>query len=209
MCGRLSLTTSVQALSDHFQLKNSLYLKPRYNIAPFQPIPVITKPHHIDFLKWGLLPLWLKNSQGFINARVETVSDKPSFRTAMERRRCLIVADGYYEWKQEGAIKKPYYISRRDKNVFALAGIWEGETCAVLTTIADTRFFSIHGRMPIVVPEALYSLWLNPGILPEKITPMLAEFHRDDFECYAVSPKVNNVNFESVDCLQPLVSENT
>jgi putative SOS response-associated peptidase YedK len=208
MCGRLSLTTSAKVISDHFQLRNGLYLKPRYNIAPFQPIPVIKKPHHIDFLNWGFLPLWLKNSKGFINARIETISQKPSFRRAMEQRRCLIVTDGYYEWKQEGSVKKPYYISRRDKNVFALAGIWEEETCAVLTTIADTRFFSIHDRMPIVVPESLYLSWLNPHVLPEKIISMLPEFHRDDFECYAVSTKVNNVNFESVDCLLPLVSEN-
>ncbi len=207
MCGRFSLTVPANTLVQHFHLKNGLSMVPRYNIAPSQTIPVLKEPETIDFLTWGLVPKWMESgtNSGFINARVETIRQKPSFRGAFQHRRCLVIADGYYEWKPLGRTKQPFYIHREDKGVFAFAGIWEENTCAILTTVAHTRFLEIHDRMPMIVPSSLYSAWLKPNPDPKQLLEHLAEpFLMDNFIADPVSTKVNSPVFDGPECIQPL-----
>ncbi len=211
MCGRFSLTVSADVLAAHFHLKNGIVMKPRYNIAPSQVVPVLKVPGTIEFLQWGFVPAWRqgKQEQGFINARVETISQKPSFRHAFQKRRCLVVADGYYEWKTISKIKQPYYIRREDRSIFAFAGIWENETCAILTTVADIHLLAFHERMPLILPPSTYSTWLNPGSsLKDQIEPLMYDrengIEENNFEIYAVSTVVNNPAFEGPQCIQAL-----
>ena len=154
-------------------------LKPRYNIAPSQNHPVIVikeDQKELTMMRWGLIPHWAKDmSIGYkmINARVETVAEKFSFRHSFKTQRCLVLADGFYEWKGEGKTKQPYYYIRfKDQRLFAFAGLWERwekqepalETCALITTGPNALMEPIHNRMPVILPELAYSSWLNPGL---------------------------------------------
>lgn len=206
MCGRFSLTVGIETLAKHFELKQGVYLKPRYNIAPSNPIPIIKKPGEIDFLTWGFVARWMtqKPEKGFINARAETISQKPVFREAFRKRRCLIIMDGYYEWKQLPRLKQPYYIRRKDCAPIALAGIWEGETCAIITTCADPRLLEFHPRMPIILDPNIYSTWLDHSINPTIIETLLNPFQSEALEIYPVSTRMNDPLFEGLECIRSL-----
>ncbi len=206
MCGRYSLAVSADDVIKHFQLKNGICLTPRYNISPNEIIPVIKEKGKVDFLQWGFIPGWLKNKEQkpFINARVETVQEKPSFRDAFKKRRCLIIADGYYEWLSAGRIKQPYYIHQKAGQIFALAGIWEGDTCAILTIGAHAPLVDLHARMPIILPVDAYAPWLNPtSDLKKIIEPLLGFSQTENLEIYPVSPQMNAPRFEGPECIRP------
>jgi putative SOS response-associated peptidase YedK len=208
MCGRFSLSVSIEDLKQHFQLQKGLYLKPRYNISPSETIPVIKIPREIDFLQWGFVAKWMDptTNKGFINARSETVSQKPAFREAFRKRRCLIVVDGYYEWKQLPRVKQPYYIRRTDTTVFAFAGIWEGDTCAILTTDAHARLFEIHPRMPVIIDPENYLIWLDPTTPSQQLESLLcvSKSEKSEIEIYPVSTRMNDPLFEGPDCIRSL-----
>ena len=162
-----------------FSLDTSADLVPRYNIAPTQQVPVIRlradASRELSLLRWGLVPSWAQDpsiGQRMINARAETVASKPSYRAAFRRRRCLVPADGYYEWQKAGRAKQPYYIRLRDEPLFAMAGLWEQwhdtggelwETFAIITTEANQATRAIHDRMPVILSQQDYAQWLDPA----------------------------------------------
>jgi putative SOS response-associated peptidase YedK len=176
MCGRFVITSEPEALRRLLGYKQQPNFPPRYNIAPTQPIPLVRLEQgerHFALARWGLIPSWVKNPKEFallINARLEGVVDKPSFRAAMKRRRCLIPADGFYEWKKEGKTKRPYFIRARSREPFAFAGLWETwtdrdggeiETAAIVTCAANKTLAPIHDRMPVIVPPENFDAWLD------------------------------------------------
>lgn len=204
MCGRFSLTVSIEILTEYFNLKNSIVMKPRYNIAPSEPIPVIKVAGELEFLRWGFLPPF-KNKGLHVNACSETLLEKPSFRQAFKLRRCLVLADGFYEWKPVGRIKQPYYISKRDKTPFAMAGIWEEDTVAIITRAATSELSSIHQRMPVIISKNVYNEWLNPKLdVKQNICPLLQGMVLDPWKIVPVSTKVNHAAFDHPDCIRSL-----
>ncbi len=207
MCGRFTLTANAESIQRAFGLHDaSLWQQPRYNIAPSQMAPVITNRNRkeLSLLKWGLVPIWAKNpaiGNRLINARAETIAEKPSFRAAFKKRRCLILADGYYEWTKRDKQKIPMYIKRVDREIFALAGIWEKwqqpdgtwlDTCAILTTEANDFMRPIHHRMAVMVEPEDYKTWLSEAPLrPEQWLPLLAGCASEQLLAYEVSRQVN------------------
>lgn len=169
MCGRFTLRVPAAELVEIFRLLRRPDVQPRYNIAPTQPVAVvrrIDRGRELSMLRWGLVPSWAKDPKigaRMINARAETVATKPAFRTALRRRRCLVPADGFYEWaKSAGGTKQPHYITRRDGRPFAFAGLWESwdgpdgssiESCTIVTTEANDLVGRIHDRMPVILSE--------------------------------------------------------
>ncbi len=221
MCGRFTLTVDPDDLREAFGLSAppSSDLAPRYNIAPSQSVAVIAngESRALELFKWGLIPSWAKDPKignRMINARGETLAEKPSFRTALKKRRCLVLADGFYEWKREGKLKTPMYIQLKDGRPFAFAGLWEtwksleGEwikTCTIITTTPNALMEKIHDRMPVILPPKAYDLWLSPGELPaEKTLPLLKPFAASQMRAVAVSPLVNNPRFDSPECVVPV-----
>lgn len=213
MCGRFSLTTSIEILKDRFDLKTGFYMKPRYNIAPSQPIPVCKKKGEIDFLRWGFIPSFRRNKlqdhknqnqpefQGFINARSETINEKPAFKFAFEKQRCLILADGFYEWKSEARIKQPYFIRMLDKSPFGIAGIWQEDSCAILTKEANPRLALIHSRMPVILREDQYAEWLDPKTNIQRLLILLQDSEKLlNIEIFPVSTRVNHADFDGIEC---------
>ncbi|PSB54255.1 hypothetical protein C7B61_22460, partial [filamentous cyanobacterium CCP1] len=182
MCGRFTLSQSAEALAIAFDLEEVPPVPPRYNIAPTQPIAVVrslthsstTSERELTYLSWGLVPSWAKDPKigtKLINARAETLAEKPSFRAAFKRRRCLIVADGFYEWHRTPEGKQPYYFHLQDHQPFAFGGLWEHwengngdviESCAIITTAANEVLSPIHDRMPVILEPKGYDLWLDP-----------------------------------------------
>jgi putative SOS response-associated peptidase YedK len=229
MCGRFTLTQSAQ-LAKHFELDEEPEFVAGYNIAPTQPVPVIrvgkTTRREFDYLYWGLIPSWSKDptiGARMINARSETVTEKPSFRTAFKRRRCLIAADGFYEWQQSGSKKpgvkkQPFYFHLRDHQPFGFAGLWEYwhspegdeiESCTILTTAANEQMQPIHDRMPVILHPQDYDLWLDPAVqVPDRLLPLLRPYLAEQMQHYPVSTKVNRPSNDSPDCIVPL-SETT
>jgi putative SOS response-associated peptidase YedK len=200
MCGRFVQTSSPKTLSERMDLPSgSLFDRPRFNVAPTQTIAVI-RPGELVALQWGLVPSWSKDGKGFINARSETAAEKPTFRSAFKKRRCLIPADGFYEWqKTTEAKKQPYFIRMRDTEPFAFAGLWEGETCAILTTEANSLMRPIHDRMPVIVAPEDYQRWLA-----EPVTSVLRSYPAQEMTAYPVSTYVNNAKQEGPKCIEPL-----
>jgi putative SOS response-associated peptidase YedK len=191
---------------------------PRYNVAPTQPIPVVRLVdgrRSFALLRWGLIPSWVKDPRGFsllINARAESVLEKPAFRNAMRQRRCLIPADGFYEWKRDGARKRPHVA--RPKGLVAFAGLWEpwmgpnGEevdTACIVTTAANRTLRSLHDRMPAVIPPEAFDRWLDcANVEAEAATALLAPAPEDLFEAYEVSTAVNHTANDSAALIEPL-----
>ncbi len=221
MCGRYTLTLDPAELQDLFGLSEPppAGLAPRYNIAPSQPVAVIPNqtPLTLELFQWGLIPSWAKDPKignQLINARSETVAEKPAFRTAFKKRRCLIVADGFYEWQRDGARKMPQFFQVKDGRPFAFAGLWEEwhtpdqalvRSCTILTTHANALVEKIHERMPVILPPEEYALWLTPGDLPaEKLQPLLAPYPAERMRVTAVSMLVNNPANDSPACVKPL-----
>jgi putative SOS response-associated peptidase YedK len=225
MCGRFTLRTRLAELLDAFLIgeQNLPPFLPRYNIAPSQPVfAVREKPggaspvREAVALRWGLIPSWASDpaiGNRLINARGETVAEKPAFRTALRRRRCLVVADGFYEWKAEGKLKQPYFIHFRDDRPFAFAGLWESwegndhpriETCTIITTEANDLMRPIHDRMPVILPPNDNARWLAPiEQEAEVLLPLLSPYVGDDLEACPVNRLVNSPAHDSADCVSP------
>ena len=204
MCGRYSLTSPVEAMRALFGFDELPNLQPRYNIAPTQDVPVIRGREdggrELTMLRWGLVPSWAKEvtaSAPLINARGETVAEKPSFRDAFAKRRCLMPADGFYEWrKAEAGAKQPYRIALPDDTPFAFAGIWERwqsaqgevlESCALITTAASPQIADIHHRMPVILKPETYDSWLAQPSLP------LIAAYEGTLRTYPIGTAVNKV----------------
>jgi putative SOS response-associated peptidase YedK len=224
MCGRFAQFHSAQAIAEAFELDEEIHLSPRYNIAPSQPVAAIlqlsdTNRRELHWLRWGLIPSWAKDpaiGYKLINARAETASEKPSFRSAFKHRRCLIPSDGFYEWQRlEGSKtkKQPYYFSLRDNNPFAFAGLWERwespegdivETCTILTTEANELVSPIHDRMPVILHPKDYDLWLDPNFTSsDSLQALLNPYPSEAMIAYPVSSKVNSPKNDSPECNQP------
>ena len=219
MCGRFTQTHSGQALAKAFGLTAAPEIPPRYNIAPSQPILVVRaggNGRDVVALRWGLIPSWMKQAPKdarLINARADTVAVKPSFRAAFKRRRCLIPADGFYEWKKLDDRKQPYYIRSRDHKVFAFAGLWEHwereggavESCAIITTDANALMRPIHERMPVILDPRDYGAWLGEvEVAPVKLAAMLAPPPDAKIEAYPVRTLVNSPRNDTPECIAPV-----
>jgi putative SOS response-associated peptidase YedK len=222
MCGRFTLTISPGQLQAAFPwVEVPQELTPRFNIAPTQPVAVIPnddKPR-IDFFIWGLIPSWSKDPKignRLINARSETLHEKPAFRAAYRRRRCLVLADGFYEWQQQPdrKIKTPFYIQLKSGKPFAFAGLWENWnspdgskvlTCTIITTSPNNLVERIHNRMPAILAPDLYSDWLEPGdVDPFELSNLLKPYPDDDMIAFPVSKLVNSPENDTPQCIQPL-----
>jgi len=222
MCGRYKLTTKPQVLASHFALDEvPLDIPPRFNVAPTQQMPVIRQlgeRRHLDMMRWGLVPSWakdLKSGYRLINARAETVDTKPAFRSAFRHRRCLVPADGFYEWKKEDGPKQPYWIGLRDGKLFAFAGLWERmvnrdteevvESFTIIVTEANQVVRPIHDRMPVILPPAAYSQWLDPGEQhPQHLKKFLLPYPNDEIIASAISREVNNPRNDYAELLHPV-----
>lgn len=204
MCGRFCLDVDPGIIAQQFALSHTPLLTPRYNIAPAQPVPVIREPGKLDFLTWGLRPVWIKqDQQSFINARIETIHEKPAFRNAFKKRRCLVLANGYYEWKQIGKLKQPFYITLPGGELFAFAAVWENDTCAILTKPADIGLHTIHARMPVILTPQNAAAWLNLKSSELDINNLLVN-SISAVKFYPVSTKVNNPQHDFIECISAL-----
>ena len=224
MCGRFSLLQTPEEVEAFFALEGLEAFPPRYNIAPTQPILVISaapprepgsnRPdREAHLVRWGLLPSWVKDPKEFpllINARAETIADKPAFRAACRARRCLIPVTGFYEWTKDGdGNRLPWYIRRADGDTLAFAGIWQdwardGEalrTCAIVTTAANTKMQAIHHRMPVVLEPADWPLWL--GEAGKGAAPLMQPADDAVLEFYRVDPKVNSNRASGPELIEP------
>ncbi len=224
MCGRFTLTTDPKKVSEAFNgIEVPSEIPPRYNIAPSQPIAVVANnnPQRLEFFRWGLIPSWAKDPKignRMINARAETLAEKPSFKTAYKRRRCLIPADGFYEWRRSpvGKTKIPMYIKLHNDELFAFAGLWElwqgpdGSdilSCTIITTSPNELVAEIHNRMPVILPPESYGPWLDPAEQrPEELDALLKPFPAAQMMAHRVSTTVNNPRNDSPECITPVDS---
>ena len=223
MCGRYVITSPPAAIRALFGYPEQPNFPPRYNVAPTQPIPIVRLTEgkrQFVLMRWGLIPAWVKDPKAFsllINARAESVVDKPAFRAAMRRRRCLIPADGFYEWKEIGGRKQPYFVRLRKTGApFAFAGLWEtwtgsnGEeldTAAIVTTNANRTLAPIHDRMPAILAPEAFDLWLDCARVDAKTAAALLIPARDELlETYPISPAVNRVANDSAALIAPFAA---
>lgn len=218
MCARITLTTTTAEIVDLFGLSSDPGRpRPRrYNVAPSQPIPVVrvaSGKRELADLRWGLIPHWSHEPAGYVNARAETVTEKPAFRDPFRRRRCLVPADGFYEWKHVGKKKRPYYFRKLGGGVLAYAGVWDSwngpdgpvETVAVLTVPANELVKPMHDRMPAIVNEDHFAAWLDPGeTRPERLLPLLRPYPAERMEVRPVSDRVNGTRAEGPELLEPV-----
>ncbi len=223
MCGRFALVANAQQVAEEFGVPAETIgpLAPRYNIAPSQPILVVREAlaggREATHCLWGLIPSWVKDvttANRPINVRVETATEKPSFRNAFRRRRCLVPASGFYEWASAGGTKQPYFFRPADGRLLALGGLWEVwsgpngeqlETCAIITIPANAAVKPIHDRMPAIIARQHYGEWLNRRLEdPKALVPLLSAPPDELLEAVRVSPLVNNPRNDGPECLQPL-----
>lgn len=241
MCGRYTLISSEQELIEAFELAEGTglpALPPRFNVAPTQDVPVIRvvkqgEGRGLHLMRWGLIPSWAKDASigsRMINSRAETAAEKPSFRTALRRRRCLIPCSGFYEWQavagkggesdkggksgKAGQQKQPYYIRRRDGALMALAGLWERwcspdgeeiESCTILTTEANELIRPLHDRMPVILRVEDFSLWLDPLMQDvRQLEPLLRPTPSEELTAYPVGRQVGNPRIDDSSCIEPI-----
>ncbi|RKD73610.1 putative SOS response-associated peptidase YedK [Sinobaca qinghaiensis] len=205
MCGRFTLYSSATAIEQETGVEIP-DISPNYNVAPTQFVLTIASNQEqtkAGFLKWGLVPSWSKDpsvGHKMINARAETVDEKPSFKKLLERRRCLVVADSFYEWKKEGKEKQPYRIMLNEEQIFTFAGLWdrwEGEeetitSCTIITTEANELMQDLHHRMPVIIPKNRREAWLHPNTSKTEVKAMLEPFESGQMTAYPVSRDVNS-----------------
>ncbi|KAB8319859.1 SOS response-associated peptidase [Tolypothrix campylonemoides VB511288] len=222
MCGRFTLSQTAEAIYQTFHVNKILSLEPQYNIAPTQMVAAVlynpeTKQREFEKLRWGLIPSWAKDlgmGAKLINARAETVGEKPAFRSAFKHRRCLVVADGFYEWQTKEGKKQPFYFHLQERKPFGFAGLWEqwrspqGEeitSCTILTTKCNELLQPIHERMPVILQPQDYDLWLDPQVqTPEPLQQLLHPYPSEAMMAYPVSTMVNSPKHNSPDCIKPL-----
>ncbi len=217
MCGRYALTSSPEVIAERFNLLWLPEISAHYNIAPDQMIPVVLatpEGRRVAHLKWGLIPSWATDpamGARLINARAESLADKPAFRNAYRKRHCLIPADAFYEWKPIGARKQPYYIYMADKKPFAMGGLWEYwinaagetvETCVLITTDANELLAKFHGRMPLIIRPGDYDAWLDAS--NPMVEELLKPFPSEEMRCYPVSYHVNKAANDDPECIKPI-----
>lgn len=211
MCGRFTLTTEIQQLRDHFSAGNTVKFHPSFNISPASNIPIVRQEDgdcRLSLCHWGLIPNWSKpeNKYKAINARAETLAEKPFFRDAFKQRRCLIPATGFYEWKKINGGKQAYYFYLKNNKLFAFAGLWESwrgpdqtiESCAIVTTAANITVQPVHDRMPVILEPQNYAEWLQNG------TPELLHPFTGAIECHAVGSAVNNPRNDQKSLIDPV-----
>jgi putative SOS response-associated peptidase YedK len=223
MCGRFALATPEHVLAELFRLLRTPVLSPRFNIAPTQPVAVVRTREGGDvremaFCRWGLIPAWSRDpSVGarMINARSEGLEDKPSFRGPLRSRRCLIPADGFYEWAHSGTRKQPHFIRMKDGQPFAMAGLWETwaapdgsavETCTILTTTPNEVVAPVHDRMPVILERKDHDPWLSRDSLVRDLLALLKPHPAPVMTVHPVGPHVNNPRNNGPECAAPLVS---
>jgi putative SOS response-associated peptidase YedK len=222
MCGRFTLTDPDADLAVQFNLPEIPDMQPRYNIAPTQSVAAVraakeSAVRELAWLYWGLIPFWAKDPKigaRMINARSETVAEKPSFRTAFKRRRCLVMADGFYEWQKQNGGKQPFFIHLRDRKPFAFAGLWEFwkgedevviESCTLLTTTPNELIRPLHNRMPVILHPQDYELWLDPEMQEvERLQPLLHSYPSNEMNVYPISRFVNRPQNDDPRCIEPL-----
>ncbi|SHE32302.1 Putative SOS response-associated peptidase YedK [Seinonella peptonophila] len=217
MCGRFTLTTPESKLEQRFQMSLDLPYAPNYNTAPTQSvIGIISKQgsRQVTHYRWGLIPFWAKDQKigsRLINARAETLHEKPSFRHLFKRKRCIILSDGFYEWKRIGNSKQPYYIRMIDHSPFAFAGLWDtwkkGEqeihSCTIITTQPNRLMESIHHRMPVILPQEYEDQWLDEKLIDkEALQSLLVPYTEPKMEAYPVSTMVNSPKNNNPDLLE-------
>jgi putative SOS response-associated peptidase YedK len=221
MCGRYRLSRRKQLVEEYFDSAAEEDWVPRYNIAPTQPVPIIRQNpkeprRELSLVRWGLIPWWAKDpsgAAGMINARSETAATKPAFRDALKLRRCLIPADGFYEWKKTGKSKQPYCFQVNDGQLFAFAGLWDRwkdpsgqwiKSCSILTTTPNSVTSAVHDRMPVILDPDSYNLWLDPGLQDVRVvSDILKPYEAQVMRCYPVSSRVNHVANDDEECSRP------
>lgn len=220
MCGRFTLTADGDAVAAEFGLPDVPFdYRPRFNVAPMQDILAVIHDgtnRRAGWMRWGLVPAWADDpaiGSRMINARSETIDEKSAFREAFERRRCLIVADGFYEWRRLGDSKVPMRIHLPEGRPFAFAGLWERwsrrnepplVTCTILTTTPSPGIAAIHDRMPVILPPEARALWLDRDADPESLKPLLRPYDATGLEAYSVGRLVNHVDNDSPECITPM-----
>ena len=220
MCGRFALLTHAEALIKRFGVEEVIKRpEPKYNIAPSQNVTVVVQreTRQLTEMRWGLIPSWAEDvsiGNRLINARVETVSEKPAFRSALKKRRCLILADGFYEWKKVGKTKIPTHIRLKNREPFAFAGLYEFwktksgkilESCTILTTAPNDVMIPIHDRMPVIMSSASEAVWLNPENQdPSELMPLLKPYKSEKMEAFEVSEFVNSPRNQGPLCTKPV-----
>jgi putative SOS response-associated peptidase YedK len=218
MCGRFNLHANPRAVASLFGLPTVPELAPRYNVAPSQPVAVVgLKPggqaRGLALMKWGLVPRWAKSDDGSkpINARAETLLDRPTFRDSFRQRRCLIPASGFYEWQKAGSRKRPFHIRGRDGMPLAFAGLWdrwEGPdgpvlTCCIVTTAANELVKPLHDRMPVILGPDEFARWLDPAAPAEDLLALLRPCPAEVLEAMPVGTAVNSPKNDGPECLEP------
>jgi putative SOS response-associated peptidase YedK len=218
MCGRYTLKTPVSELAERFDIEETPpSMTASYNIAPTQQVATVLAENgkrKLEMLHWGLIPSWAKDPEvgnRMINARAETVAEKPSYRKAFQERRCLILADGFYEWQKTDNGKQPFYIRMEDESPFAFAGLWESwrngreiRSCTIITTVPNDVAAPIHNRMPVILRPEDYEMWLDPDFDErEPLTSLLKPYPADGMEAYPVSRRVNKPSNNEPGCIEP------
>jgi putative SOS response-associated peptidase YedK len=222
MCGRFVITSPPEALRQIFGYLEQPNFPPRFNVSPTQPIPVVIseKGRHFRLMRWGLWPAWVKDPRKFtllINARAETVKEKPAFKNAIRRRRCLIPADGYYEWKSSDGVKRPYFIHRRDGRPIGFAGVaetWVGpngeevDTVAIVTAPASADLAALHHRVPVTIDAADFEFWLDCRAHDaDAVTPLMRGPEEGEFVWHEISARVNHVANDDAQLILPITAE--
>lgn len=235
MCGRFVLNANAEQLKLLFDLAETpREIAPRYNIAPTQPVAIVRVSaasagsddlaRELTYTQWGLIPSWAKDpsiGQKMINARAEGLAEKPSFRAAFKRRRCLVPATGFYEWKKSGSNKQPYFITMEDGEPFAFAGLWETwsspdggelETCTIITTEPNDLMSQLHNRMPVILPRDEYATWLGSGKddSPAQLSQLhhlLRAYPAEEMTCWPVDRKVGNPRHEGAELIESVKSD--
>lgn len=222
MCGRYTLSTPGELLAELFELPSVPDLPPRYNIAPTQEVAAVRREtpeagRELALLHWGLIPFWAKEraiGNRMINARADGIAEKPSFRSSFKRQRCLVLADGFYEWKKVDGGKQPWYVHLRGGTAFAFAGLWarwrdpeSGESvdsCTLVTTTPNALAAEIHDRMPVILPRQHHDLWLDPAVSDRpRLEALLLPYDPAAMEAWPVSLAVNRPANDTPQCIQP------
>jgi len=222
MCGRFALTLPSKKVMAQFNIKDEVDLTARYNIAPTQQIAVIrpadSMKNKLVMMRWGLVPNWAKDIKigyNLINARAESLEEKPSFHEAYTRKRCLIPADGFYEWKHDGTRKQPYFIKMKNSDLFAMAGLWDiwktpkGKnllSCAIIVTEANGGVAKIHDRMPVIIKADQYGFWLDPRTNKSLLREIMRPYNPFKMVAYPVSRMCNNPRYDSPGCIKKIDS---
>jgi putative SOS response-associated peptidase YedK len=223
MCGRFSLGADAAILAAQFDLFKPPVWTPRYNIAPTQEVLVVVRDptdasRQARLHRWGLVPSWAKDpaiGNQLINAQAETAATKPAFRAAFKKRRCLILGDGFFEWKKEGRHKQPFHIRLRDGRPFAFAGLWEHwegpegkaiDSCTILTATPNELVRGLHHRMAVILPAMDYDLWLDASVQEsERLQPLLRPFPAEEMTAFPVGTVVNNPANDTPACIEPVL----